>query len=103
VRSIPASVAGQLERRLQSHGEQHAGAKPEAAALLAFFRDLYDRHGSAYFHAMDRLLETRGDDPRNARLATDRAEHRSLPAAATASYDVTKRLHGNDLQPRLAA
>ena len=58
VPSIPANVAGQLQRRLKPEGTDCKSAKPEAAALLACFEPLYHTGASAYFHAMDRLLVT---------------------------------------------
>jgi DNA helicase-2/ATP-dependent DNA helicase PcrA len=61
VPSVPNAVAEQLKRRLKPEGPKHPSAKPEAAALLRAFDDIY-RHGpSAYFHTMDRLLATCGE------------------------------------------
>ena len=61
VPSIPKTVADQLERRLKPEGPKLAGAKPEAAALLSAFDDIYGQGPGAYFHAMDRLLATCGE------------------------------------------
>lgn len=58
VPSIPANVAGQLQRRLKPGGTDRRSAKAEAAALLGCFEPLYDTGASAYFHSMDRLLAT---------------------------------------------
>ena len=101
--SVPKAVADQLKRRLKPEGPKHTSAKPEAAALLSAFDDIYRDGPGAYFHAMDRLLATCGSSAttypaptppaRSARPPPRCARHRNHPTLAAYGQHVAATYH----------
>jgi superfamily I DNA/RNA helicase len=90
VPSIPRNVVDQLERRLKPAGADHKNAKPEAAALLACFDELYEHGADAYFHAMDRLLATCAQLGYHLPRADATAAIRRTAAALTRQVDLAQ-------------